>query len=38
MDLVAKWWPSEAGMQHTSLLQLEMFEQEEREFTRDVAQ
>ena len=38
MDLVAKWWPGEAGMQHTLLLQLDMFEREEKEFSKDAAQ
>ena len=38
MDLVAKWWSGEAGMQHTLLLQLDMFEREEKEFSKDAAQ
>ena len=37
MDLVAKWWPGEAGMQHTLVQQLGMFERKEREFSKDVA-
>ena len=35
MDLVAKWWPRDAGMHHTFVQQLDMFEREEREFRKD---
>ena len=38
MDLVNKWWPAEAGAQHSRLLQLEMFERSELEFSKEAAQ
>ena len=35
MDLVAKWWPCEVGMQHTVVPYLDMLEQDERAFIKD---
>ena len=36
-NLVSKWWPGEALQQHTLLLQLDMFEREEGEFSKEAA-
>ena len=38
MGLVAKWYPCEAGLQHTLLMQLELFEGECGDFGKEAAQ
>ena len=34
-NLVSRWWPGEALQQHTILLQLDMFEREEGDFSKE---